>query len=516
MNIEKAEKIARQVKVQWEKTNFLEKELKKINQINFFVGRRKIIMELQENHVAFTKATAGKDYSSRSHFPHLVAIKREMGHYAIYSTDLLEKTSENYEVSDFGRALAMAIKQMLPSDQNTLEGKELQIVAAKALTQWNKTNILEAKLKECSRLRFIVNKEKVLCRIEEDKLKLLTSGRSDTKIERVWGGDSFLVRQDNRDNYRKYFKKNLSEAILFAVETVVAPRCSKRELNSSFDSVAWNKPRPHDDAPLFTHPQKWQDNTNKVFLYEYNYGEKSVFCFLPAKRNEGILFELDETYDYDYESNASSGFSSAVLKDVNVKEVYRFLIPQALDKIYNLEYKTLKQPTPCCRSRKAVVVQCERDKPTYWGDTSVYDASFLHEMKGFDRRLKEEMKWLLDKWNFIDSNKLIAKDLTLEGIIAVPGGKAEKMNFAAVFVQENKELERETFIKPISSKGAIAEASGNKRSIDSKGVSLLERAVVEKSVSKIVQERMKINLEKVRQACSSLVYSEKVMNLLGE
>ena len=63
MNIEKAEKIARQVKVQWEKTNFLEKELKKINQINFFVGRRKIIMELQENHVAFTKATAGKDYS---------------------------------------------------------------------------------------------------------------------------------------------------------------------------------------------------------------------------------------------------------------------------------------------------------------------------------------------------------------------------------------------------------------------------------------------------------------------
>src|ERR1035437_9016397 len=535
MEIEQAKQIAKKVKVQWDKTNFLEKEIKKESKVSLFVGRRKAIMEFSGDKAILRKATVDQKYSMYVSGKDSVPITRtSKNHFMVPFSNLLYKNYTNTDsivaripLVDKGleNVIGKALGQLFPTETGLPDVKKLAKFTDKAIKQWSKTNLLEIALEKHSSLEFLANERTITIKIKETELQLIGWGGTPTrdkeyryrdggtKIEKSWNGDSFWVGQTPKDNYRKYFKKNLSDAITFAIENVIAPQCSTRKLDLALDVRPWSKPRPHDSDPLFAAAEIWKNN-NVQDVYAYNWGENPVFCFMPAKRNEGILFEIDE--EYDYGEDASGRYVKTALKEISVKQAYRFLVPQSLEKIYNLEYKKLKQPTHCCTSFKALVVQCARDDPSEWEGSFMYNATFLHEINEFDKNLKDEMKWLLGKWNFIDSNKTVSEELIFEGIIALPGGNAEKMNFAAVFVREENGQLGETFIKPISSKGSVVEADKYKHTNDSKGVGLSERVMMQKMVSKDLQERMKINLEKVRKACSTRVYSKKVLDLLGD
>src|ERR1035437_429889 len=510
------EEITERIRKQWDKVRFLEKELKQENKVNVFFGDNEVGLEFYENELALRLKDAQKN-SIDSPLRYVMYINKEKNE--AYKVKPVTRWRQNQNVEpqegdfdsislldfSFKKILSIAISEMLGPETEKRYG-ELEGVCQKAIEHWNKTNILEKELKRQNTIEILANGKKVQVSLREAELTLRDVKTGDRSIAQQQqcariinfdSTDTFQVDRAYQSLYQKVFKDNdLSGAIDFAIETIVEPQCQKRELSEEFDSVAF----PLDFNSLFTRTRNWRQRppSSSVDPYRlYSSGENPIFCFLPASGKEGILFELEEKYSEDIK-----------LTDVTASDVYRFWIPETLEKVYGLEYKKLQEFTHCCKTKKAIWIKYDKKEPNWWEKKNGPRAAVLHELNGFSEKLKGELQWLLGKWEFISASKSVPKDLIFEGIIAVPGGNAEKLNYAAVFV--HKEKREKTFIKPIISKESVM-IDGSKRR-----VALSERANLKEVIDVNVESRMILNLEKSRKACSTLVYSKKVLDLLGD
>jgi hypothetical protein len=531
MNKEEAETMAEGIQTRWEKVNYLEEELKKENKLYSLVGKLKLELDFESNFLLVQRERNESDYKAYlssnkwSNVKHLN--REENGSYKVSPVSAWPGNDNETRIKDYSNVsytdpklknvLSMAIMEMFPAGER-IDEKELEKATKKIEKHWIKTNVLEGELKRQREVTLIANKKRVVISFSGNELEIINMDdhvysddiKRSSKLVRSFDKISFLVQRSYQDNYLKRFNNgDLSGAIRYAMENIVVPECSIRSLSEDFDLAAWFKPtRSYEENLLFEKPKEWKNKGS----YVANFGENPIFCFMPAKRNEGILFELKE--EYSQEDNEKRG----QVIGISAGDVYRFLVPQTLNKIYNLEYKTLKQTTHCCSTQKALLIQCELDKKLSWQKPYIYKAALLHKLNGFNETLKGDMGWLIGKWEFISPSKMPPKKAVFEGIIAVPGGKAEKMNFAAVFVGQDGNKVKQTFIKPISSRGAVVERDNYPyEGLEfSAGIGLSERAKMEKIVSKVVQTRMNENLDKTRKACSQLVYSKRVLDVLGD
>ena len=533
MEVEELKTITKQISTRWKQVDFLEKEIDKVNLIHVVVGERQVNFKFTGNQIELWKS-ASKKGRKKLLFDSLTISKigkkyklftdkeaqLNLGFSAVSKIGLLNSNrpipiNDSEELKE---VLRIAILEMTGED---VDEKKLKEIEVKALNQWAKVNVLEKELARLPSVEFVVNEKEVEAKfpIETGILRLqrweLTAigkvGDTFAQIKKIgFPHTSLKVERGERDQYKRiYDGKELSNAINFAVETIVAPACFKRKLNREFDTQSYYKTHPYIDEAyiderIFASPREWE----KILPHGgslLSYGENSVFCFLGAGEEEGILFDLVEG-DLEKRHLLDQNYFTDIFKDPAAGQVYRFRIPQTLDKIYNLEYKTLNQTTHCCGTKKALLIQSEsEDLNQYEKVTFETRASLLHKMSDFDKTLKDSMDWMLSELVMVNDPKTSLEHLKFEGIIAVPGGRAEKMNFAAVFVQKEKNKTRQTFIRPISSKGNAMKENRNyyKKQPVYGGLGLANRVDAKTKVSKEVVERIELNIKKAQKASFS-------------
>src|ERR1035437_449805 len=514
MDIKESEALAKEVNILLKKTKFLNLELKKVNQVKFNVGRKKLLLRFENNHVRLELKKESAFIEKNS---------------VLVNSRLFDKKGRktwNGGVVDEDRLWKAVVRilkdNFFPESEGPLE-KELKLLPLKLVEQWNKTNLIEKEIDKCSRLFFMANDRELGIEILQNRI-LLMSGpdMKETFIWTnpvasiwIWKNECWVNKTTNGAGQVERmkvigsrllgsFKTNLSRALREAEEQIVALQWDKRRLEEEFAVLLFREDsyNKFDMHSILESSVNWKGVQKERYGRTINSPDEEVFCFIPVEGKEGIMFDKQWNPNIGIERNKPD----------------RFLLPQTLGKIYNMEYNEMKKPSLCCGSERALFVNCEGTEKLPNGDKpSQSYTCLLHPFIDESQALKEKIKWMFSPCIIENSTKKIPINSQLDGIIAFPGKKPGEMSFASVYFKKEADGVQKTFLVPFGLKVPYEEKSiPHYGEGDLKLWNLLECAKVGRKVDYKAKERLRFQLDKARLAYSELLYSNKVRDVLGD
>jgi hypothetical protein len=485
-------KAAKELDVRWKKIHFLDEKIADTNHFSFTHQRRKINVVIQGNRMKLTLANPDRRY-----YRNIAIIKKGDGkeiatvyvNEPYFAVNRESYSNSSLGIVDFGsvnleEAISFAVDSIvLNGEYAPLNEEKAFSASSKALDIWKKLDILDQEISKYNDFSFIRNGNEINVKINSHEMRIyLGDSPSALKIDDSYssyrvgngGGDRF---GQSFDNYGK--TNDLDKALTFAIDTVVAPTCSTRELKDDWDVLPGGK-----------HSRWFPDENAYTPARSLSFQLTRKVCFLPVDSKEGIMFQLGEEF-----------------------ETCRFLVPMPLDKIHTVEQEILYSRTHCCEEREALVIQGQRENPEWEYLKLQESTTFFHKLDKRQTVTKESLSFILSDFDAVASSEKLSKidELKFKGILAISATQYGKMDFTAVWTREDNGKTKKVFYQHLPSRGVIKKADDLDK-VPSL-LSRLDRSIVPDRLSKIQFIR---DIKELQARMAEFVYSDKVRDVLGE